>query len=88
MCLGADADKKNGILVLTVVFAIYTYATAWLIVTPFVEEDYEVYISNYFPPREYALAFLVMFGVVWLALIGSVLGVLMINPRAKSSTNK
>lgn len=89
----ANADQICGECGLVVLLVGFTYYTIWVILVvsisfisnvilqPFVDSEH--YILKYFPPREYAILFIVIIGVMMLVLSLTLVGITLIKSDQK-----
>ena len=63
-------NRDLGKVILSLTFILFFYYTLWVIVLPFVDEDYKETINAYFPPVELALVIPSSIGtIIFLSLL-------------------
>ncbi|KAI0227146.1 Dolichol phosphate-mannose biosynthesis regulatory protein [Lamellibrachia satsuma] len=69
--MATGSDQAVGYGLMATAGLIFTYYTLWIVIMPFVDEDY--IIHQYFPSRVYALAIPIAAGVIALLGLGKLI---------------
>ncbi|KKY35906.1 putative dolichyl-phosphate mannosyltransferase polypeptide 2 [Diaporthe ampelina] len=76
-------DKLVGIAMLVAATVVFLYYTFWTLFMPFVDSDHP--LQNFFPPRVWAVRIPVILILLASAVVGSFLGVVMIQSNKKKA---
>lgn len=82
--MGAS-DKAVGSVLLLISIVVYVYYTAWVILSPFIEETHPV--QKFFLPYHYAIAIPAALIVLLFTGAASFIGLVMIRAKSKKKTN-
>ena len=74
-------EKLVGLAMLVAASVVFTYYSIWTLLMPFVDSDHP--LQAFFPPRVWAIRIPVILILLGSAVVGSFLGMVMINSNRK-----
>ncbi|KAF2234055.1 dolichol phosphate-mannose biosynthesis regulatory [Viridothelium virens] len=76
-------DRLVGLAMLAIACTVFLYYTIWTLLMPFVDDDH--LLHSFFPPRVWAIRIPVILILLGTAVVGSFLGVVMIQSNRKKA---
>ncbi|KAI8061626.1 dolichol-phosphate mannosyltransferase 2 [Gongronella butleri] len=77
--MGTGIDKVAGTAAFFTLNALFVYYSIWVLLIPFVDEGHVLH--NYFPAWQHAIRVPVIIMIIWLTVILTFLGAIMVKSR-------